>query len=111
MPVSNHSSPSLSKKIPLKGANLSCNSRLCEAKSLQKNLVCGRIEKTGFEKPLVNKIRTSLDFDNAEMENSVLSLVKESMSTFNEQEFIKNHQAFSSTSGCSNSFAEFRRRM
>ncbi|XP_027907180.1 protein ENHANCED DOWNY MILDEW 2-like [Vigna unguiculata] len=99
MPVLNHSSPSSSKKLPLKVAKLSCNSRLCEAKSLQKKLVCGRIEKTGFEKPLVNKIRTSLDFDNAEMENSVLSLVKESMSTFNEQEFIKNHQAFSSTSG------------
>jgi len=69
MPVLNHSSPSSSKKLPLKVAKLSCNSRLCEAKSLQKKLVCGRIEKTGFEKPLVNKIRTSLDFDNAEMEN------------------------------------------
>ncbi|KAL9303536.1 hypothetical protein ACSQ67_020799 [Phaseolus vulgaris] len=98
MPVLNHSLPSPAKRLPLKVANL-CNSRLDEAKSLQKKMVSGRIDKTGFGKPLVKKIQTSLDFDNAEMKNSILSLMKESMSTFNEQEFIKNHQAFSTTPG------------
>jgi len=68
MPVLNHSLPSPAKRLPLKVANL-CNSRLDEAKSLQKKMVSGRIDKTGFGKPLVKKIQTSLDFDNAEMKN------------------------------------------
>ncbi|XP_006576691.1 protein ENHANCED DOWNY MILDEW 2 isoform X4 [Glycine max] len=86
------------KKLPLKIANLSCNSRLREDKSLQKKMVDGSIGKTGIEKPL-KKIQTSLDANNAEMENSILSLMKDTMSTFNEEEFKKNHQAFSTTSG------------
>jgi len=74
MPVLNHSLPSPAKRLPLKVANL-CNSRLCEAKSPQKKMVSGRIDKTGFGKPLVKNIRTSLDFDKAKMENRYLMCI------------------------------------
>ncbi|TKY68853.1 ENHANCED DOWNY MILDEW 2 [Spatholobus suberectus] len=96
--VLNSSLPSPAKKLPLKNANLPCNSRLREAKSLQQKLVGGRIGKKGLEKPLVKTIQTSRNFNNADMENSILSLMKESMSTFNEEEFRTNHQVFSTTS-------------
>ncbi|CAJ1948904.1 unnamed protein product [Sphenostylis stenocarpa] len=99
VPVLNHSLPSPEKKLPLKVANLSTDSRLHEAKSLLKKMVGGTIEKTGSGKPIVKKFRTCIDFDNAEMENSILNLMKETISTFNEEEFMKNHQAFSTTSG------------
>ncbi|RDX86204.1 Protein ENHANCED DOWNY MILDEW 2, partial [Mucuna pruriens] len=98
LPVLNSDLPSPAKKLPLKNANLSYNSRLHEAKSIQQKLVGGRIEKTGLDKPLVKKIQTSLNFTNADIENSILSLMKESMSTFNEEEFKKNHQVFSTNS-------------
>ncbi|KAL2319804.1 hypothetical protein Fmac_028773 [Flemingia macrophylla] len=86
------------KKFPLKNANMFSNSRLREAKSMPQKLVGGRIEKIGLEKSLVKEIQTSLTFNIADMENSVLSLMKQSMSAFNEEEFKKSHQVFSTTS-------------
>lgn len=69
--VLNSSLPSPAKKLALKmeNTNLSCNSRLHEAKSLPLKFVGGTIKKTGLEKPLVKKIQSSLDFNKAEMEN------------------------------------------
>ncbi|XP_020240370.1 protein ENHANCED DOWNY MILDEW 2 isoform X2 [Cajanus cajan] len=94
----NSSLPNPAKKLPLKNTSLSCNSRLHEAKPLQRKLVGGRIGKTGLEKPLVKKVKTSLNFNNGDMENSILSLMKKSMSAFNEEKFKKNHQVFSTAS-------------
>ncbi|KAK7386178.1 hypothetical protein VNO78_26212 [Psophocarpus tetragonolobus] len=98
--VLNSSLKSPAKNLPLKIANLSYNSRLHETNSLQKKLVGGRIEKIGLERPLVKKqIQKCLDFNNTAMKNSISSLMKDTMSTFNEEEFKKNHPAFSTTSG------------
>ncbi|KAK7286951.1 hypothetical protein RJT34_22323 [Clitoria ternatea] len=91
--------PSSGKKLPLRNDKLSCISRLREAKSLHQRLVGGRIEKTCLANSPVRRVQNSLDFTEADIKTKILSLVKESRSTFNEEEFRKNHQVFGSTSG------------
>lgn len=68
MSASNRPLPSPERKVPLRNDNLSCSSRLHEAK-IQQQKSAGRIEETCLEKPLVKKVRTSLDVGDADMEN------------------------------------------
>lgn len=56
------------KKVPLRKDNLPCSSRMHEAGFQQQKSV-SRIEKTSLERPLVKKIKTSLNANNAAMEN------------------------------------------
>ncbi|XP_019453792.1 PREDICTED: protein ENHANCED DOWNY MILDEW 2-like isoform X2 [Lupinus angustifolius] len=88
--VSNKSLPSAKNKFSSRNDNLSNSSRLFNARSQQQKNVSQRIEKACLEKPLVKKLKNSLNFDNADMEKRILSLMKETTSTFNEEESKKN---------------------
>ncbi|XP_061362185.1 protein ENHANCED DOWNY MILDEW 2-like [Gastrolobium bilobum] len=88
----------LEKRLSLRNDNLHCSSRLHQGRSQQQKLVGGRIEQTSLEKPLLKNVQTSLNFTNADMENRILSLWKESKSAFNEEEFKMNYHVFSRSS-------------
>ncbi|KAE9590196.1 putative histone-lysine N-methyltransferase chromatin regulator PHD family [Lupinus albus] len=90
MSVSNKSLPSAENKFSSRNDNLSNSSRLFHARSQQKKIVSQRIEKAFLEKPLVKKLKNSLNFDNADMEKRILSLMKETTCTFNEEESKKS---------------------
>ncbi|CAL0321604.1 unnamed protein product [Lupinus luteus] len=87
--VSNKSLPSAENKFSPRN-DLSNSSRLFHARSQQQKNVSQRIEKTCLEKPLVKKLKYSLNFDNADMEERILSLIKETTSTLIEEESKKS---------------------
>ncbi|KAK2405930.1 protein ENHANCED DOWNY MILDEW [Trifolium repens] len=93
--ASNRSLPNYENRVPLKNNNLSCIPRQPEARSQQQKSV-GRIEETSLKKPLVKKVKTSLEHRKAELENRILSLMEEATSNLNMEEFEKDHQVFSS---------------
>ncbi|PNX97000.1 ABC transporter C family member 3-like protein, partial [Trifolium pratense] len=66
--TSNRSLPNYENRVPFKNNNLSCIPRQPEARSQQQKSV-GRIEETSLMKPLVKKVKTSLEHRKAEMEN------------------------------------------
>jgi hypothetical protein len=66
--ASNRSLPNYENRVPLKNNNLSCIPRQPEARSQQQKSV-GRIEETSLKKPLVKKVKTSLEHRKAELEN------------------------------------------
>ncbi|KAL1300637.1 hypothetical protein AAHE18_18G196000 [Arachis hypogaea] len=96
--LSGRSLPSIGSKLILSKDNTHTSSRIQQAVSLQRKLVSQRTETRSLDKPLVKKVKTSPDSIQADMEKEILSLVKESMSTVNEEEFKKNNQCFGSSS-------------
>ena len=68
MSVSSRSLPGTESKLSLRKDNSYSSSRLHQARSQQQKLVSGRIETRSLDKPLVKKVKTSLDFDKADME-------------------------------------------
>ncbi|XP_052108372.1 protein ENHANCED DOWNY MILDEW 2 isoform X2 [Arachis duranensis] len=95
--LSGRSLPSIGSKLILGKDNTHKSSRIQQAVSLQRKLVSQRTETRSLDKPLGKKVKTSPDFIQADMEKEILSLVKESMSTVNEEEFKKNNQCFGSS--------------
>ncbi|XP_057731441.1 protein ENHANCED DOWNY MILDEW 2-like [Arachis stenosperma] len=95
--LSRRSLPSIGSKLILGKDNTHKSSRIQQAVSLQRKLVSQRTETRSLDKPLGKKVKTSPDFIQADMEKEILSLVKESMSTVNEEEFKKNNQCFGSS--------------
>ncbi|MED6222000.1 hypothetical protein PIB30_060170 [Stylosanthes scabra] len=94
----NHEKKSLSgSKLILGKDNTHKGSRIQQAISPRQKLVSRSTETRSLDKPLVKKFKKSPDFSQDDMEKEISSLVKESMSTINDEEFKKNHQSFSSS--------------
>ncbi|XP_058743355.1 protein ENHANCED DOWNY MILDEW 2-like isoform X2 [Vicia villosa] len=100
MSASNRCLPNFDGKVPLKSDNFTCSPRLHEPTSQQQRSV-GRIEETSLKKPLVKKVKTSLEARKADMENRILALMEEATSKLNMEKFKKEQQVSDSSSSSS----------
>lgn len=69
MSLPNSSFPRPDRKFSVGKDNLSCSSRLQEARPQQQKFIGRSIEETSLEKPLGRKVQTSLYSSNADMES------------------------------------------